>query len=85
MISPHSLAAYHSVVLSDRQFEVLRVMLDVGKPVNNRQLSVLLGWGVNRVTPRVLELRELGLVVEAVSALDPVTRRMSSFWKVANQ
>ena len=83
MVSPNSLEAYNSLVgLSDKQRHVFVVVEAFGKPINNRKLSELLGWSINRVTPRVLELREKGLLVEAVSAIDPVTRRKTSFWKV---
>lgn len=81
----NSLDAYHSLErLGSKQMVVYQVLKNSVKPLNNRQLSELLGWGVNRVTPRVLELRELGLVVEVVVAIDPVTRRKSSFWGVKN-
>lgn len=46
-----------------------QIVLDVfrikvrGQPLSNFDLSVILGWPVNRITPRVNELRKLGRLV----------------------
>lgn len=83
MIAENSLFAYRSLEgLSEKQKEVFSAIAVYGKPINNRLLSLRLGWAVNRVTPRVLELREAGFVREAVSAIDQRTRRRASFWVI---
>jgi hypothetical protein len=59
-----SLFAYHKQVipkLRDKQREVLEV-LKFAADLTNSELAEALHWGINRVTPRVNELREAGLV-----------------------
>lgn len=57
-----SLEAYFGVVvpvLGARQREVLRVFIDnPTMDFTNMELAEDLGWSVNRVTPRVYELRQ---------------------------
>ena len=50
------------VNLNKKQLEVLRIMQD--KPDwTYQELSSSMGWSVNRIIPRVMELRQLGLIV----------------------
>jgi hypothetical protein len=59
-----SLFAYHKQVIPTRSrkkqevFDVLSRTLDM----TNSELAEALHWGINRVTPRIAELREAGLV-----------------------
>jgi len=64
MIQQTSLQAYVSVVggLSRRQDVVYQLFLRYKCPFSNREISKHLGWPINCVTPRVLELRKLGLL-----------------------
>ena len=51
----------------------------------NAELALMLGWSINRVTPRVLELRKLGILEEhekRFSAMDHKSKR-SIAWKIA--
>lgn len=42
----------------------------------------MLGWEINRITPRIFELREKKLVVEASKRKCKVTGRTAIAWKV---
>jgi hypothetical protein len=60
-----SLFSYHEEVIptiSDRQAEVLEV-LGMNADMTNSELADALDWSINRVTPRIQELREAGKVV----------------------
>lgn len=46
----------------------------------NREIAKGLGWEINRVTPRVLELRAMGRVIEAGRRNDMETGRRSIAW-----
>ena len=46
----------------------------------NAEIAQKLGWGINRVTPRVLELRESGLVEEM--GKKSINGRMVMSWRV---
>lgn len=48
----------------------------------NYDIAHNLNWDINRVTPRVKELRELGLVQEAYKAMHPITERTVIYWEV---
>ena len=49
--------------LSAKQVCIWNMLKDCKFPVTNGELSRLLGWEINCVTPRVKELRDHGLVV----------------------
>ena len=53
--------AFSEDELSDRQQHVL-ACLRTGGPASNREIAERIHWPINCVTPRVLELRERGLV-----------------------
>jgi hypothetical protein len=48
----------------------------------NYDIAKALGWEINRVTPRVMELRERNLVVEAYRDINTETDRKVIYWKV---
>ena len=81
-----SLDIYYTKVLpnlGERQAEVLRVFLDnpfVGW--TNMETAEVLGWSINRVTPRVLELRKKRLLVLAERRLCNVTGNPAMAWKL---
>jgi transcription initiation factor IIE alpha subunit len=54
-----------------------------GKNHTNSELSEILGWSINRVTPRVKELREREVVVEDERRECKVTGRYVIAWKLA--
>jgi len=57
-------------------------MLSVNPHVCNRELAMLLEWDINRVTPRVKELRDKGLVICSGKKIDEGTRMKVMCWKV---
>jgi len=82
LVQQTSLDCFVSLVSSGRlvgaQRVVFRALAEHNTPLSNRRLAELLSWSINRVTPRVLELRQQGLVFEAYVAPDPLRR--ASFW-----
>jgi DNA-binding MarR family transcriptional regulator len=61
--------------------EMMRLSSYTG-PICNQDIAERLGWEINRVTPRVMELREMNLVVEAYRDVNPKTNRKCIYWKV---
>lgn len=67
---------------AERQSKVLEWLTDAG-PASNRDIAIGLGWPINTVTPRVHELREMGLVKDAGRKWDPDTLRNVRVWASA--
>lgn len=63
------------------------VLIELGKAdsLTNSQLAGRLEWPINTVTPRVFELRRLGLVQEATRRPCPVTGRMAIAWTIIKE
>ena len=80
-----SLMAYIEVhpTLGDRQARVLS-LLERGERLTNMEIAQALGWSINRVTPRVKELRELGLVKLDGYRECSVTGRTACLWTVTD-
>lgn len=79
-----SLLAYVSEVeqtLGFRQQAVLTI-INVLMSATNSEIAKALGWSINRVTPRVFELRQLGYVVVDEKRPCLVTGRMAYAWRV---
>jgi hypothetical protein len=59
-----SLFAYHKQVIPTRSRKKAEVLAAVTGEIDitNSELAAALHWGINRVTPRINELREAGLV-----------------------
>lgn len=57
--------AYSQIVpfLGDKQAQVLGLLRD-SEPLSNSEIAKMLGWEINRVTPRIKELRNMKLVAE---------------------
>jgi hypothetical protein len=53
-------------------------------PRSGRALAKALKWPVNRMWPRLNELRDMGLVVEAYKDLDTQTDRQVIIWQVVS-
>lgn len=66
--------------LGVRQRDVYRVIRR-NPDVTNMEIARVLGWSINRVTPRVKELREKGLVEEGRRRACQVTGRTVQAWK----
>ena len=67
--------------VSDRQKSVLSTLTIAG-PCTNREISKLLGWDINRITGRITELVNLGLVTTDGTKKDLETNRTVTLWKV---
>jgi len=85
MVNEKSTASYKKLlddgVISRRQAQVLKVLkLELGQ-ATNRMIAKKLDWDINRVTGRVSELREKGLVTHAGDYYDASTERTVNLWK----
>lgn len=83
MIQQTSLDAWRDIQadLGRRQAQVLNVFLNYpGFNYTNTELSKVLGLPINQVTPRVYELRQKGLLVEATRRVCNVTGRVVIAW-----
>ena len=67
--------------LGRRQREVL-IALHHLKEATNMEIANYLGWSINRVTPRVLELREMGLVTQSKIRKCRITGNNARAWKL---
>lgn len=67
-----------------KQYQVLCAISILGE-CNNQELARHLGWEINRITPRVYELRGKGLVAESWREKDAVTGRLTNYWRVKNE
>ena len=67
--------------LGQMQQEVLDLMYTADDWTNG-ELARKLGWGVNRVTPRVFELRQFGLVIKSCHRVCGVTGMVVTAWRV---
>lgn len=84
MIQDTSLQGYDEIkeTLGDKQRKVLEYMNDRYGDFTNSELSVGLGWTINRVTPRIFELRHTGKVELSQKRACKVTGRTAMAWKV---
>lgn len=84
-----SLKAYINEVaptLGARQIAVLEVYEHAdGKDFTNEELAAALEWGVNRITPRVLELRNLGILEESRKRKCGITGREVHAWRIKDR
>ena len=90
-VHPHKIGVQHTSLeaykdakktLGDHQAIVLVYIEEFG-PVTNKQIADGLGWKINSVTPRVLELRAMEQVKYAGERLDSKTGRHEMTWSVA--
>lgn len=80
-----SIQAYHDEQprIGARQRQVLEAFQKFG-PMNNRRVSQVTGLEINAVTPRVHELRKVGLLREFGRGPDPVTGKTTIVFCAAN-
>lgn len=78
-----SIQAYEGVMptIGKRQALVLGV-LQRSEPMSNSEIARELGWEINKVTPRVKELRDSGLVIEMDRRTCRVTGMNVLTWSV---
>jgi Mn-dependent DtxR family transcriptional regulator len=83
MIQQTSLKAYLENIksLGRKQKQVYHTLLRM-KFATNMELAQYLGWSINRVTPRVKELREQGLVEVSDKRPCKITGRTAIEWRV---
>lgn len=80
-----SLDAYYGLSrrnIGDRQAQVLS-QLRALEEATNTMLSRRTGIPINAVTPRIWELRQMGLVIESRRSICPVTKKKAIFWRCA--
>lgn len=82
MISDTSTKAYKEdalPTLSERQEAVLEALKGLGEATNT-ELAESLHWSINRVTPRIFELRRQKRVVEIGKRACKITGRTAYVW-----
>jgi DNA-binding MarR family transcriptional regulator len=85
MVNDKSVSSYQKLfdegTISKRQAQVLKVLhVELGQ-ATNRMIARKLDWDINRVTGRVSELREKGLIEHAGDFYDTQTERTVNLWK----
>lgn len=83
-----SLNAYHSEVLptlDQRQQDVYNVLKASPEPLTNTEIAKRLGWSINRVTPRIFEMRADGVVIDAGKRPCSETGRTCYQWLIAKE
>lgn len=68
--------------LSERQQIIYALLRLYPDGLTNMEIGKHLGWSINRVTPRVFELRSYGLVKTSGHRVCSVTGRNAYAWKV---
>jgi hypothetical protein len=66
--------------LGDKQHRVFLALQEI-PTATNAELGAKLGWPINRITPRILELREMGLVEDAGKRTCGQTGSTAHAWK----
>ena len=62
-VHPNSVDSYHELDLTAKQLQVIDVLIALGS-ATDKQIADYLGYTVNRITGRITELRNKGVVVE---------------------
>lgn len=83
VVSDTSLLAYmaESYSFSHKQSIVYAFLRGFG-PKTNSEIAKGLGWPINTVTPRVKELRTIGIVVDGGIRACGITGRNAHVWRV---
>lgn len=81
-VTSTSLTAFTTVNVSERQNETL-LALYLLKQATDVQIADMLGWTINRVTPRRGELKKMGLVEFVRTTIGP-TGRPAKVWKLTD-
>ena len=76
-----SMAAYRKAqrIRGEAQAQVFRCVRTNG-PMTNMEIAEALGWSINRVTPRVLELRHAGFLQKMGVKRCRITNNNCLFW-----
>ena len=80
-----SIDAFNKIVdsLPLSRLLVFRAIQSIGGKATNSQLRRVLGWEINRITPRVQELRKLGILRYSGKHLDNETKKEVCQWEIA--
>lgn len=85
MVNDKSVSSYQQLfddgTISKRQAQVLKVLHTELGQATNRMIAKKLDWDINRVTGRVSELRQKGLIEHAGDFYDTQTERTVNLWK----
>lgn len=73
----YALASQHLGAKQKAVLDALRFFPDA----TNAELGQRLGWPVNRITPRILEIRNMGLAFDAGRRRCKVTGSMAHAWR----
>ena len=81
MIQQTSLEAFEEIKedLQGKRLEVYNALKQL-KTANNTTIALFLRWPINRVTPRIKELREMRYVIESHKGLCPYTKKNTIYW-----
>lgn len=77
----HMTLKYDELNLGDKQQRVLDTMY-LRDNWTNSELAQKLEWSINRITGRVFELRQIGLVITAEKRVCDVTGMIVQSWRV---
>lgn len=68
MIAQTSLLAFEEItklsLIGKKQAAVYEAIKRLGRPSTAMEISDFLHWSINRVTPRIFELRHQGLIIQ---------------------
>lgn len=73
--------SYYYTDINTNQKKVLEIIRML-QPVSNERIARQLGWYPHQVTPRVLELRQLGYVEWAGEGVSLTSKKKVSLWRV---
>jgi len=73
----HELASKNLGAKQKQVLDALRFFPDA----TNAEIAARMGWEINRITPRVLELRQQGLILEAGKRRCKITGNAAHSWK----
>lgn len=81
MIQKTSLESYEVLQpeLGELQEKVYNVIIS-HPGMSNHDIARYLGWEINRVTPRVKELRDKGITIHSHTKIDYITKRKVMCW-----
>lgn len=69
--------------LANRQYFILCLLAQVER-ATNKELSKRFGVPINEITPRILELRNMGVVIQVDERPDYITRKTAAVWTALN-
>jgi len=68
--------------LNPRQIQVLEILEQRATDMTNMEIAAALEWSINRVTGRVKELRDRGVLTESCERPCGITGRSVNAWKI---